>query len=445
MVRLYFGGRIGIGGMFGEPKTFGPRKAPIENLSKGPSGDGQRQAERFLDVYRQRTFVLAMVVTVFLSLGGAFALDRAPKTPAQGAPSLTPVPVEVRVAIPSKTPFANFTVTPQQEAVVAPRITTVPSPTEVRVATPTATKKPTSGPILVSTPAPQAIATGVSGPSGRIQPQGTPTPVATRIVGSRYVPPTPPYNPPPFRLDISLESQIRKSLGENVANYGVVVKRLSDGGGVTINADREFYAASLFKVLVMFEVFKQRESKLLGFDESLTFTPPYVEYALGDWRWPLWSQVSVRELQEAMITESDNVAAIMLHDRVGGYNIIADYKSIGLKHTDITTDTMPTSAGDMAMWLEMIARGKAVNEKSSQGMIDLLARQKINDRLPALLPTGIKVAHKTGNWDNATHDVGVVYAPRGAYVIAVLSDKAGQTKGVAELSRLVYEYFEGRI
>lgn len=257
------------------------------------------------------------------------------------------------------------------------------------------------------------------------------------------MPPSPRYEPLPLRPDVSLENQIRNYLGEEVDCYGIVVKRLSDGSGVAINADQEFYAASLFKILVMFEVFKQRELNLLSFDELLTFTPPYTDYELGPLRWPVWSQVSVRDLLEAMITVSDNVAAMMLHDKTGGWNIIGDFRSIGLRHTNITNTDMPTSAGDMALWLEMIARGKAVNEKSSQEMIDLLARQKIDDRLPALLPTGIKVAHKTGNWGNATHDVGVVYAPRGAYVIAVLSDKAWESEPIAELSRLVYEHLEG--
>ncbi|MBI2954958.1 MAG: serine hydrolase [Chloroflexi bacterium] len=256
------------------------------------------------------------------------------------------------------------------------------------------------------------------------------------------MPPSPRYEPLPLRPDERLENQIRVYLGKDIDSYGVVVKRLSDGAGVAINADQEFYAASLFKILVMFEVFKQRELQLLSFDEMLTFTPPYLDYELGPPRWPVWSQISVRDLVEAMITESDNVAAMMLHDRTGGWNIIADYRAIGLKHTDIASDEFPTSAGDMALWLEMIAHGKAVDERSGQEMIDLLARQKINDRLPSLLPAGTRVAHKTGNWDNATHDVGVVYAPRGAYVIAVLSDKAWETKPIAELSRLVYEHFE---
>lgn len=224
-------------------------------------------------------------------------------------------------------------------------------------------------------------------------------------------------------------------------HYGIVVKRLSDGRGVSINADRRFYAASLFKILVMYEVYKQRQLGLLSFDDELVVTPPYLEYKLGELPWPLWNKVSIGELVEAMITVSDNVAAMMLHDKTGGWNIIRDYKAIGLVHTDLSTEDMPTSASDMALWLEMIARGKAIDEATSREMIDLMSRQKVNDRLPALLPDGVQVAHKTGNWDNATHDVGVVYAPGGAYVIAVLSDRSWEAKPIAELSRLVYDYF----
>lgn len=258
------------------------------------------------------------------------------------------------------------------------------------------------------------------------------------------MPSSPRYEPLPLLVDATLEGQIRDFLGDDVVHYGIVVNRLSDGVGVAINADQEFYAASLFKLLVMYEVFKQQELGLLSFEERLTVTPPYLDYELGDLRWPLWSEVTIGELVEAMITESDNIAAMLLHDKVGGWNIIQDFTAVGLEHTNIEGEDMPTSASDMALWLEMIATGQAVSEPSSQAMIDLLSRQTINDRLPALLPEGTKVAHKTGNWDNATHDVGVVYAPSGAYVIAVLSDTYWESDPIAELSRLVYDYFEGQ-
>lgn len=263
-----------------------------------------------------------------------------------------------------------------------------------------------------------------------------------RLRGTQSVVPSPHFQPLPLVRDAALEDRIRQKLGTEIASYAVVVKRVADGRGIAISPDREFYAASTYKTFVMYEVFKQRDSGLLSFDERLTVTPPYQAFQIGDLRWPLWTAVPVRDLLEAMITESDNVAAMMLYDKAGGRNIAQDLASVGLTHTDVNTDQLPTSAGDLALLLEMIARERADSPATSREMVDLLSRQKINDGLPALLPKGTRVVHKTGNWDNATHDVGVVYAPSGAYVIAVLSDRAWASKPIAELSRLVYDFFE---
>ncbi|TAK34305.1 MAG: hypothetical protein EPO21_10180 [Chloroflexota bacterium] len=299
--------------------------------------------------------------------------------------------------------------------------------------TPSAPSSVALSPTPQKTPTPMRTAT----------PVGTPTPVAQRLRGPQSVQPSPRYQPLPLTRDSTLDNRIRQQLGTRITSYGVVVKRLADGRGTVINPDQEFYAASVYKLFVMFEVFKQRELGLLSFDEVLTVTPPYQEFQIGDLRWPLWTEVSIRNLLEAMVTESDNVAAMMLYDKTGGRNMAQELTSIGLTHTDVNTDRLPTSAGDVAILLEMIARKQAINAAASQEMIDLLSRQKIDGGLLTLLPKETKVAHKTGSWDNASHDVGVVYAPSGAYVIAMLSDRAGELKPIAELSRLVYDYFAG--
>jgi beta-lactamase class A len=286
----------------------------------------------------------------------------------------------------------------------------------------------------------------IGGGTSRAQPTGTPgtpTPVARRLSGPRGVPPAAPYQALPHRTDPALEAAILAHLGDDLEHYAVVAKRLADGRGAALNPEQVFYAASLFKLPVMHAVFRQRALGLLRFDETLTITPPYLEFQLGTLRWPLWSEVSIQALLEAMITESDNVAAMLLYDRTGAWNTMQDLRALGLRQTDIATDAMPTSAADMARLLEAIARGQAVDEQASAEMVALLSRQKVNDRLPARLPRGTRVAHKTGNWDNATHDVGIVYAPSGPYVLAVLSDLPWVANPIAELSRLVYDAFEG--
>jgi beta-lactamase class A len=242
--------------------------------------------------------------------------------------------------------------------------------------------------------------------------------------------------------DGTLEERIRDFLGKDINEYGIVVKRLSDGRGVAINPNRVFYSASLYKIEVLYEVFKQRALGLIDFNEKLEVTPKLAGYDLQTLPWKIGEFVPVKDLVEAMITISDNTSAMMLYQRVGGRNIDLDMQSIGLQDSDILSEDITTSAYDMALLLEMMARGQAVDIKSSAEMIDLLSRQKINNRLPALLPRGTRIAHKTGEWENATHDVGVVFAPKGTYVIALLSSKPWDVLVLSRLSAMVYEYLE---
>jgi beta-lactamase class A len=95
----------------------------------------------------------------------------------------------------------------------------------------------------------------------------------------------------------------------------------------------------------------------------------------------------------------------------------------------------------MALFLEMVARRTAVSSKASEEMLDLMLAQQVSDRLPALLPPDTKVAHKTGDLPEVTHDVGIVYSPQATYVIAVLSDRGGEYEPIALLSRAIYDYF----
>ena len=131
-----------------------------------------------------------------------------------------------------------------------------------------------------------------------------------------------------------------------------------------------------------------------------------------------------------------------LQDRVGGWNVNQHLQAIGMRDTQLIPE-LPTTAADMALLFELLGWHQAVSPEASREMLSLLAAQRVNDRLPAQLPPGTIVAHKTGNWEaEACHDAGIVYAPSGPYVIVVLSDLPGCAVPVAKLSRVVYDWFE---
>ena len=80
---------------------------------------------------------------------------------------------------------------------------------------------------------------------------------------------------------------------------------------------------------------------------------------------------------------------------------------------------------------------------ASQKMIDVLAGQEFNRGIPAGLPRGTRVAHKTGDITKVAHDAAIVFGPDGSsYVLVVLTrgfDKLRQAENViAQISRAVW-------
>jgi beta-lactamase class A len=253
------------------------------------------------------------------------------------------------------------------------------------------------------------------------------------------------YQPLLFTTDRALEKVVRQSMGEDEERFAVVVKNLADGRGVELAADREFYAASLFKTWVMLAAYHQREAGLLDFDERYVVSDYYEEHALNPGELAACDEIPVREALERMLRVSDNVAANLLLDRVGAGNVNATLRSLGLAASGFPADgSLPTTAGEMALLLEAIARRNAVSEAASEEMLAVLSSESIANRLPALLPEGIVVAHKTGSWQDATHDAGIIFSPRATYVIVVLTDFGFADDGagrIARLSRAVYDYY----
>ena len=76
-------------------------------------------------------------------------------------------------------------------------------------------------------------------------------------------------------------------------------------------------------------------------------------------------------------------------------------------------------------------------------MRDLLMRTQDTSKLIRGLPSGTRVAHKSGWYNGVANDVGIVSAPRGTYILAVFSEGVpdGETGNqlIAAISRTVFE------
>ena len=89
--------------------------------------------------------------------------------------------------------------------------------------------------------------------------------------------------------------------------------------------------------------------------------------------------------------------------------------------------------------------GKAASARSTQAMRAILLAQELNDEIPAGLPPGTPVAHKTGQITGVLHDAAIVYPPgRAPYVLVVLTsgipDEKVATALTVDISRSVYAH-----
>ncbi|HEV2644337.1 MAG TPA: serine hydrolase, partial [Candidatus Elarobacter sp.] len=101
-----------------------------------------------------------------------------------------------------------------------------------------------------------------------------------------------------------------------------------------------------------------------------------------------------------------------------------------------------TSPSDLVALLSQMARGRLVDEWSSNEMIALLEADRYNTLLPEPLPDNVAIAHKTGSLFDTLNDAGIVYAADSPYVIAIMTtalpSKDLGRAFIHKISRLAY-------
>jgi beta-lactamase class A len=102
------------------------------------------------------------------------------------------------------------------------------------------------------------------------------------------------------------------------------------------------------------------------------------------------------------------------------------------------------TAKDLAIALTALAKGDTFTPASNAKMIEILKAQEFNEKIPAYLPKGTPIAHKTGDITGIHHDAAIVYPPGGApYVLVVLTegfqDENEANRIIAEISRVVWQ------
>jgi beta-lactamase class A len=241
----------------------------------------------------------------------------------------------------------------------------------------------------------------------------------------------------------ALETQVKAIVARSGAEVAVAFRTLDGRDELLIDADKPMHAASTMKVPVMIELFRQAETGTLKLDEPLPIRnefksivdgSPYSLSVGDDSDREVYANVggtmTLRQLNEAMITVSSNFATNLMIERLDVEKIRATVSKLGADGMKVLRGVEDQKAFDKGMnnettarallvMLEKLARGEAVSPKADAEMIEVLKRQKFRDAIPAGVPAGTPVAHKTGSITRIQHDAGVVYGPR-PYTLVVL-------------------------
>ncbi|HUQ19383.1 MAG TPA: serine hydrolase [Gemmatimonadaceae bacterium] len=272
--------------------------------------------------------------------------------------------------------------------------------------------------------------------------------------------------PSTVALRDSLSGRIAASPG---AVVGVAYVDLGSADRLSVMADTAFHAASTMKIPVMIEVLRRAQQGAFSLDQgillinqfrSLADGSPFTLDAKEDGDSTLYTRVGqrvpVRELLQLMIVRSSNLATNQLIELVGASHVTAGAHQLGATRTQVlrgVEDQKAFDAGmintitanDLATLLSAIENGKVLSGESSALMREILLAQEFNDKIPAGLPPGTRVAHKTGEITAVSHDAAIVYPPgRKPYVLVVLTrgirDGKESARLIADISRLVYAH-----
>ena len=213
-------------------------------------------------------------------------------------------------------------------------------------------------------------------------------------------------------------------------------KNLITGISFSYQPDLPLIAASVIKLPVMAEAFRKLRDKETAEDGRFCIEASHKLPSCGVLSYlRSGMEVTVLDLVTLMIIVSDNTATNLLINFLGPDDINETLRTLGATNSRLNRRLFEPelsrrgiqnyiTAGDMGRLLEKIYREEAVSPAASRKMLHILTCQQLNGKIPFYLHSrNIRVAHKTGEDDGITHDVGIVFAKE-PFVLCLCANEA---------------------
>ena len=272
--------------------------------------------------------------------------------------------------------------------------------------------------------------------------------------------------------ETTLQARLKPLIEAHKGSVAVAVRHLETGESFGHREAEPMSTASLIKVAVMVEAYRQADAGKIDLDELLTLRDADKVQGSGilTEHFSDGARISLRDAVRLMIAYSDNTATNLVLDRIGLSSTNNTMRELDLPDTGIyakvfrrDTSIDPdrsrrfglgsTTADQMVRLLEMIHMGKAASPAACEEMLKHLRACQDKLSLPRELPAGTKIAHKTGSVTNARTAAGIIETQSGPVALCVLTndnkdrrwsdDNAGNVL-CGTVARSVYDHFRAR-
>jgi beta-lactamase class A len=225
------------------------------------------------------------------------------------------------------------------------------------------------------------------------------------------------------------------------------------------------------KVALVLAAYRRADAGTLDLDTAATVRNDFASVVRGerfamdrqedsdDQTWQrIGHQVALRWLANRAIVRSGNLATNLLLEAVGIASVAETLEVVGAKHSVVSRgieDSAAREAGhhnlvtaeDLALSLQGLAAHRVASPSSSKEILATLAAQQINDAIPAGLPPGTRVAHKSGWVTGVSHDAGIIYPDDASpYILVVCTtSKLAEKQGLDLIANAARASWEDRL
>jgi len=256
----------------------------------------------------------------------------------------------------------------------------------------------------------------------------------------------------------ALADDITGLVSEFNGRPSILIKDLKRSWSITVNPKIRIPSASIVKIPIMAVCFYGAKEGKIGLDDKIILKQRDKTGGSGILKKkPAGTTFTIEQLIELMITISDNTATNILIKLLGFDYLNSCFRDFGLFNTNLSRLVMDmrsrdkgvenyTTVKDMGLLLEKIYKGRLIDKNVSLECLKILKMQRSKSRIPAGLPKGVVVAHKTGLERGVCHDVGIVFTANGDFIICVLikhrhKDSGLSKKLIANIARAGYNYY----